>query len=132
MIGRLGPGLIIPGNGHFDTTQANIRRNNIQPMNLFSAELMDERSASHFKGDMDVERFKKLLERSHSKIPLSYLTITNNTGGGQPFRWKISGRFSELSHNYEIPLFFDACRFAENAWFIQQFEQGYGSKDIKR
>lgn len=131
MIGRLGSGLIIPGNGHFDTTQANIRRNNIQPMNLFSTELMDERSASHFKGNMDVERFRKLLERSHSKIPLSFLTITNNTGGGQPVSMENIREVSELSHNYEIPLFFDACRFAENAWFIQQFEQGYGSKDIK-
>ncbi len=131
MAGRLGQGLIIPSNGHFDTTQANIRRNNMQPLNLFSPELMDESSRSHFKGDMDVEKFKKLLERSHSKIPLSYLTITNNTGGGQPVSMENIREVSELSHHYDIPLFFDACRFAENAWFIQQYEQGYGNKDIK-
>jgi tryptophanase len=131
MIGQLGSGLIIPGNGHFDTTQANIRRNNIQPLNLFSPELMDERSASHFKGDMDVERFRKLLERSHGKIPLSLLTITNNTGGGQPVSMENIKEVSDLSHNYNVPLFFDACRFAENAWFIQQYEEGYGRKDIK-
>ncbi len=131
MIGRLGSGLIIPGNGHFDTTQANIRRNNIQPLNLFSPELMDENSSAHFKGDMDVERFEKLLKRSHSKIPLSYLTITNNTGGGQPVSMENIREVSELSHNYDIPLFFDACRFAENAWFIQQYEQGYRRTNIR-
>ncbi len=92
---------------------------------------MDESSSSHFKGDMDVERFRKLLERSNSKIPLSYLTITNNTGGGQPVSMENIREVSELSHNYNIPLFFDACRFAENAWFIQQYEHGYGRKDIK-
>ncbi len=131
MLGRTSSGLIIPSNGHFDTTQANIRRNNIQPVNLFSSELMDESSSSHFKGNMDVERFRKLLERSHNKIPLSYLTITNNTGGGQPVSMENIREVSELSHLYDIPLFFDACRFAENAWFIQQYEHGYGRKDIK-
>lgn len=131
MVGRLGAGLIIPSNGHFDTTQANIKRNNMQPLNLFSPELMDASSMSHFKGNMDVEKFKRLLERSRDKIPLSYLTITNNTGGGQPVSMENIREVSELSHNYNIPLFFDACRFAENAWFIQQFEQGYGRKDIK-
>jgi tryptophanase len=103
----------------------------MQAVNLFSPELMDESSTSHFKGDMDVEKFKGLLERSHDKIPLSYLTITNNTGGGQPVSMENIIEVSELSHNHDIPLFFDACRFAENAWFIQQYEQGYGNKDIK-
>lgn len=131
MLGRLGSGLIIPGNGHFDTTQANIMRNNIQPMNLFSPELMDESFVSHFKGDMDVERYEKLLKRSHNRIPLSLLTITNNTGGGQPVSMGNIREVSELSHKYDIPLFFDACRFAENAWFVQQYEPGYRRKDIK-
>ena len=131
MVGRLGSGLMIPGNGHFDTTQANIKRNNMQAVNLFSPELMDESSTFHFKGDMDVKKFKGLVERSHNKIPLSYLTITNNTGGGQPVSMENIRDVSELSHNYDIPLFFDACRFAENAWFIQQYEKGYGNKYIK-
>ena len=131
MVGRLGSGLIIPGNGHFDTTQANIKRNNMQAVNLFSPELMDESSGYHFKGDMDLIKFKSLLERSHNKIPLSYLTITNNTGGGQPVSMENIREVSIVSHQYDIPLFFDACRFAENAWFIQQHEPGYGNKDIK-
>ena len=131
MVGRLGSGLIIPGNGHFDTTQANIKRNNMQAVNLFSPELMDESSGYHFKGDMDLIKFKSLLERSHNKIPLSYLTITNNTGGGQPVSMENIRDVSNVSHHYDIPLFFDVCRFAENAWFIQQHEPGYGNKDIK-
>ncbi|CAG0991697.1 MAG: tryptophanase [Candidatus Methanoperedens sp.] len=131
MVGRLGSGLIIPGNGHFDTTQANIKRNNMQAVNLFSPELMDESSGYHFKGDMDLIKFKSLLERSHNKIPLSYLTITNNTGGGQPVSMENIRDVSNVSNHYDIPLFFDACRFAENAWFIQQHEPGYGNKDIK-
>jgi len=131
MVGRLGSGLMIPSNGHFDTTQANIKRNNMQAVNLFSPELKDESSRSQFKGNMDVEKFKRLLGRSHDKIPLTYLTITNNTGGGQPVSMENIREVSNVSHHYDIPLFFDACRFAENAWFIQQHEQGYGNKDIK-
>src|SRR3990170_1094603 len=72
---------------------------------------------------------------STTRIPgdrtLSFLTITNNTGGGQPVSMENIREVSELSHIYNIPLFFDACRFAENAWFIQQFEQGYRSKNIR-
>jgi len=131
MIGRSGSGLIIPGNGHFDTTQANIKRNNMQALNLFSPELMDDSSVSHFKGSMDVGKFKRVLEQHRNKIPVSYLTITNNTGGGQPVSMENIREVSKLSHDHDIPLFFDACRFAENAWFIKQYEKGYGNKDIK-
>jgi tryptophanase len=131
MVGRLGRDLIIPGNGHFDTTGANIKRNNMQAMNLFSPELLSESSGSHFKGNMDVERFKTLLELSGEKIPISYLTITNNTGGGQPVSMENISEVSKISHDYDIPLFFDACRFAENAWFIQQYEKGYRIKEIR-
>jgi len=105
MVGRLGSDLIIPGNGHFDTTGANIKRNNMQAVNLFSQELADESSDSHFKGNMDVERFKRLLEESDKKIPLSYLTITNNTGGGQPVSMENIIEVSGLSHDHDIPSF---------------------------
>ena len=131
MVGRLGPGLVIPSNGHFDTTQANIKRNNMQAINLFSPELMDENSVSHFKGNMDTGKFKRLLEQYPGRVPLSYLTITNNTGGGQPVSMGNIREVSRISHDHDIPLFFDACRFAENAWFIQQYEQEYGNKDIR-
>lgn len=130
MVGKLGTGLIIPSNGHFDTTRANIKRNKIQPLNLFSPELLDESSESRFKGNMDVPGLEKLLEKSKDKIPLVYLTITNNTGGGQPVSMENIRTVSELSHENDIPLFFDACRFVENAWFIKQYEEGYINKNI--
>jgi len=130
-LGKLGSGLIIPSNGHFDTTQANIEINKIQALNLFSSELKDENSDSHFKGDMDVLKFKELLKKSRNKIPLVFLTITNNTGGGQPVSMKNIMEDSELARSYDIPLFFDACRFAENAWFIKKYEREYKNKKIK-
>ena len=130
MVGKLGTGLIIPSNGHFDTTRANIKRNTMLPLNLFSPELLNERSESWFKGNMDLLGLKKLLEKSGDKIPLAYLTITNNTGGGQPVSMENIRAVSELCHENDIPLFFDACRCAENAWFIKQYEEGNGNKNI--
>lgn len=131
LLSKVGSGLIIPSNGHFDTTRANIEANKIQALNLFSPELKDESSKSYFKGNMDVQRFKQLLEKSSKKIPVVYLTITNNTGGGQPVSIANIREVSEAAHGYGIPLFFDACRFAENAWFIKKYEQGYKNKGIK-
>jgi tryptophanase len=130
-LGKLGNDLIIPSNGHFDTTEANIEANRIKALNLFSKELKDENSVSHFKGDMDYEKLKMLIENSSNKIPLVYLTITNNTGGGQPVSMENIRKVSELCHKNNIPLFFDACRFAENAWFIRRFEDGFSNKNIK-
>lgn len=129
-IGKLGTGQIIPSNGHFDTTHANIEANNMKAVNLFSPELKDENSKSFFRGNMNVLEFKKLLKKEHSRIPLAYMTITNNTGGGQPVSMENIRSVSDISHIYKIPLFFDACRFAENAWFIKKYEKGYKNKSI--
>lgn len=130
MIGRLGNGLLIPSNGHFDTTQANMEVNKIKAVNLFSPELKGGGN-SHFKGNVDIERFKDLLKGDRDKIPLVYLTITNNTGGGQPVSLANIREVSEISHENGIPLFFDACRFAENAWFIKEYENGYRNKGLE-
>ena len=131
MLGKKGSNLMIPSNGHFDTTHANIENNNIEAVNLFSKELKDETSNSQFKGNMDVERLENVLEENSEKIPLVFLTITNNTGGGQPVSMANIKETSELVHGYDLPLFFDACRFAENAWFIKNFEEEYKDKTIK-
>jgi len=131
VIGRLGEGMIIPSNGHFDTTEANIQANRIDAKNLFSPELKDPNSRSFFKGNMDIQKLKELFLSCPGKIPVVYLTITNNTGGGQPVSMENIRQVSELSHSYNVPLFFDACRFAENAWFIRKFEHGFGNKTIK-
>ncbi|MFH1218379.1 MAG: tryptophanase [Candidatus Peregrinibacteria bacterium] len=130
-VGRLGQNMIIPSNGHFDTTQANIEANGIQALNLFSPDLKDPNLDSMFKGDIDLPRLKELLEKDHGKVPLVYLTITNNTGGGQPVSLQNIKETAQLAHYYNIPFFLDACRFAENAYFIQKNEKSQQNKSIK-
>ncbi|MBI3379462.1 tryptophanase [Candidatus Gottesmanbacteria bacterium] len=131
MIGRMGNDLIIPSNGHFDTTEANIEVNRITPLNLFSKELREADNKFRFKGNMDIQLLKKLLQKNSNKVPLVYLTITNNTGGGQPVSMNNIKEVATITKYYRIPLFFDACRFAENAWFIQNYEKGYQKKNIQ-
>ncbi len=130
-VGRLGEGLIIPSNGHFDTTGANIEANRMRAVNLFSEKLLASEPGERFKGNMNVTRLESLLKESADKIPLVYLTVTNNTAGGQPVSMENIRHVAELARNHDIPLFFDACRFAENAWFIKQHEAGYEQKEIK-
>jgi tryptophanase len=130
-LGKLGKDQIIPSNGHFDTTQANIEANGIEARNLFSPKLHDE-SEAYFKGDMDIAKLRALLESSAKHVPVIFLTITNNTGGGQPVSMANIQEAAALARQFSIPLFFDACRFAENAWFIKQHEKGYGSKSIPK
>jgi len=129
-LGRLGKHLIIPSNGHFDTTQANIEANNIEARNLFSPKLHNENERL-FKGDMDTQKLRALLEKSTQKVPVIFLTITNNTGGGQPVSMANIKEIHAISREFDTPFFFDACRFAENAWFIQKHEKGYAQKSIQ-
>lgn len=131
-LGSTGNHQIIPSNGHFDTTQANIEANRIDAINLFSPELKDPGSSHHFKGDMDIARLRQLLKTNAKQIPVVYLTITNNTGGGQPVSLANIKAVADLAHTYKIPLMLDACRFAENAWFIKQYEKGYKDKSIQQ
>jgi tryptophanase len=127
----------IPNNGHFDTTEANIRANNLHPVNLFSEDLFSEfpyedmATKNPFKGNMNLPNLVKLIEdKTPEKIPIIYLTITNNTAGGQPVSLANIKEVQAIAVKYNIPLFFDACRFAENAYFIQQFEPSYKNKSI--
>ncbi len=131
-IGKLNKGQIIPSNGHFDTTAANIEAHLMTPLNLFSKDLKDDKSSSHFKGNMDTEKLIKVLKNKKNNVPLVFLTITNNTGGGQPVSMENIKEVSKISRGFNIPLFFDACRFAENAWFIKEFEKGYKKISIKK
>ena len=127
----------IPNNGHFDTTEANINANGIIPVNLFSANLLDDfpydemDKKNPFKGNMDVKALEALIqEESVESIPLIYITITNNTAAGQPVSMSNIKEVNKIAKKYNIPLFFDACRFAENANFIKEFENGYKNKTI--
>lgn len=129
----------IPSNGHFDTTEANITANGIIPINLFSANLFDEFPYNEmdmrnpFKGNIDLKNLDELIqEKGVNSIPLIYITITNNTAAGQPVSMKNIKVVNKIAKSYGIPLFFDACRFAENANFIKEFEEGYKNKSIPK
>ena len=127
----------IPNNGHFDTTEANIATNGINPINVFSGNIFEDfpsdqmNSMNPFKGNMDSEELKAFIQnKGVESIPLIYLTITNNTAAGQPVSLKNIKEISEIARSCNIPLFFDACRFAENAYFIKEFEDGYSNYSI--
>ncbi|MHA2039292.1 MAG: tryptophanase, partial [Promethearchaeota archaeon] len=129
----------IPNNGHFDTTEANITANGLTPVNLFSANLFDDfphdqmDKKNPFKGNIDLKKLESLIqEKGKDSVPIIYLTITNNTAAGQPVAMSNIKAVNKIAANYEIPLFFDACRFAENANFIKEFENGYQNKSIPR
>jgi tryptophanase len=100
-------------------------------VNLFSSHLTEGQSDVRFKGNMNVSELKALLEKSHDRVPVVYLTLTNNTAGGQPVSMANIREVRQVTQHYDIPLFFDACRFAENAWFIKRFEHGYAEKEIE-
>lgn len=127
----------IPNNGHFDTTEANIAAAGLQPVNFFSANLFEEfpidevNSMNPFKGNMDIKSLKQFIEKEGvESIPLIYLTITNNTAAGQPVSMENVKEVSEVAHKHSIPLFLDACRYAENSYFIKEFEKDYKHKSI--
>ncbi len=125
-------GDFVPNNMHFDTTRANVKHKGGEPVDLVNEEAYELSKRSDFKGDMDVDRLEEFIEdKGVDNIPLIMLTITNNTGGGQPVSMKNIEEVSEIAEQYKIPFFFDACRFAENAYFIQQRESGYGDKSIR-
>ncbi len=122
----------VPNNMHFDTTRANVKHKGGEPVDLVNEEAYEPSKRSDFKGDMDADRLEEFIEeKGVDNIPVIMLTITNNTGGGQPVSMKNIEEISEIAEQYKIPFFFDACRFAENAYFIQQRESGYGDKSIR-
>ncbi len=128
-IGKLGSDQLIPNNGHFDTTRANVEDNKIKAIDCFTEELRSE-DFHPFKGNMNLKKLEKLLEESSDNIPLVYLTITNNTGGGQPVSLQNIKDVQAMCDKYNKPLFLDACRFAENAYFIKQREEAYKQTSI--
>ena len=125
-------GDVVPNNTHFDTTRANIEFVGAKPVDLLIPEGREPASRHPFKGNMDVEALETLIERQgREKIPLVMLTVTNNSGGGQPVAMENARAVSAVCRKHKIPLYFDACRFAENSYFIKMREQGYESKTPK-
>lgn len=128
-IGKIGENLIIPSNGHFDTTHANIENNCIRAINLFDPHLKDPGYFA-FKGNMDTNALESLLKTSAKHIPVVYLTVTNNTGGGQPVSMENIRTVKKICDKYKKSLFLDACRFAENAYFIKQREPEFKNTSV--
>ncbi len=118
---------VVPNNTHFDTTRANIEDRGAIAVDLPCIEGRDPRVSYPFKGNIDLVALEETLGGS-GRIPLVMLTITNNSGGGQPVSMANIRATSEVCRRHGIPFFLDACRFAENAWFIKLREPGYADK----
>ena len=126
------PGQVIPNNTHFDTTRANIEYLNGRAVDLICEEGKDPSLEAPFKGNIDVPALEECIEENGvENIPLIMITITNNSGGGQPVSMANIRAVSQIARAHGIPFYIDACRFAENAYFIKQREKGYGDKTIK-
>ena len=125
-------GDIVPNNTHFDTTRANVESMGAEAVDLLLADARRPEAILPFKGNMDVAALEELIGRAgRGCIPLVMLTVTNNSGGGQPVSMENARAVSNLCHRHGIPLYFDACRFAENAYFIKLREPGYENKSPK-
>jgi len=128
---RVKTGQTIPNNSHFDTTRANIEYVGGLALDLLCREGFDSALESPFKGDMDLEKLEACIEKTGvDHIPFCMMTVTNNTGGGQPVSMANIREAKAILRKYGIPLVIDACRFAENAYFIHEREGGYKGKSL--
>ena len=127
-----GPGKYILNNTHFDTTRANIEYSGAIGVDLVIEEGKNPKSEHPFKGNMDIEKLESFIrEKGAENIPLCMITITNNSGGGQPVSMDNIKQTKYICMKYGIPLFIDACRFAENAYFIKMREPGFENHSIE-
>jgi len=126
----LKPGDVVPNNTHFDTTRANIEVNGGVALDFVIPEGKEPATRHPFKGNMDLARLARCLEENRGSVPMVMLTLTNNSGGGQPVSLSNVRETHELCRRHGVPLLIDACRFAENAWFIKQREQGQSARPI--
>jgi tryptophanase len=126
-----GAGKVIPNNTHFDTTRANIESTGAEAVDLPIPEAHDPADPHPFKGNMDLEALEALIAgRGRDAVPAVFVTITNNSGGGQPVSLENLAGVRAICDRHGVPLFLDACRFAENAWFIREREPGYADVPV--
>lgn len=126
-----GEGKYIPNNTHFDTTRANIEFTGAEAVDLLNEIGKHPEQRADFKGNMDLDALENFIqEKGVDNIPVVMITITNNSGGGQPVSMQNIRETKEICDKYKIPLFLDACRFAENAYFIKKREEGYQDKSV--
>jgi tryptophanase len=125
-----GSGRSIPNNTHFDTTRANVEYTGATAVDLVIAEGRDPASLHPFKGNMDVARLDAFLSEHKGSVPAVFITLTNNSGGGQPVSLANLRETSAVCKQHGVPLFLDACRFAENAWFIREREAGQQDRAV--
>ena len=123
-----GPGKTIPNNTHFDTTRANTEFSGAEALDLPIPEALVPSSRHPFKGNMDVEALRRVL--AERDVPVVFVTLTNNSGGGQPVSMENLRAVREACTDAGVPLFLDACRFAENAWFVKLREDGYADTPV--
>jgi len=126
-----GADAIVPNNTHFDTTRANVEATEAQALDMVCAEGLNPSLDAPFKGNIDLEKLETCLAQKGNQVPLVMITVTNNSGGGQPVSMANVRAAKEICRKYNKPLFLDACRFAENAYFIKQREEGYADKSIE-
>ncbi len=122
------PGDVVPSNTHFDTTRANLEHDDVEPLDLVVPEGLQPRARHPFKGNIDLGRVEALLRERGDRVPFGMITVTNNSGGGQPVSLANLKAYSDLLRRHGKPLVLDACRFAENAMFVKLREPGQGDR----
>ncbi|HUL85686.1 MAG TPA: tryptophanase [Actinomycetota bacterium] len=125
-----GAGTVVPNNTHFDTTRANVESTGAEAVDLVIPEGRDPAALHPFKGNMDLAALERLLAERGADVPVVVVTITNNSGGGQPVSLENLRGVRALCDRSGVPLFLDACRFAENAWFVKTREPGYADAAV--
>jgi tryptophanase len=124
------PGDVVPNNTHFDTTRANIETAGAKAIDLPCDESRELQTPHPFKGNIDLEKLVQVLEENEGRVPFAMMTVTNNGGGGQPVSMANIAAAAEICHSRNVKFYLDACRFAENAYFIQSREPGYADKPL--